>query len=109
VRSLQSGRTYVWFVEGYVGTTGGIGQKIRSPLRSFKVESGQGATSSILDELERALDPKYKPIFDQIRADGLTPLGSPLVNGSAISGPDLVRLLTQIRNNPDAVVTVGVE
>jgi len=65
--------------------------------------------SSLLDELERSLDPKYKPVFDQIRAEGLTPFGAALVNGAAVSGPDLQRLLDYIRNNPGAVLTVGVE
>ncbi len=109
VRSLQPGKTYVWFVEGYVGTAGGVDQKIKSPLRSFKVEARTGAVSSLLDELERALDPKYKPVFDQIRAEGMTPFGAALVNGTAVSGPDLTRLLEYIRNNPGAVLTVGVE
>jgi hypothetical protein len=109
VRSLQPGKTYVWFVEGYVGTAGGVDQKIKSPLRSFKVEARAGSASSLLDELERALDPKYKPIFDQIRAEGLSPFGAALVNGAALSGPDLTRLLDYIRNNPGAVLTVGVE
>jgi len=108
-RALVPGRTYVWFVEGIVGTAGGVTQKVRSSLRSFKVEAGPGSTSSLLDELERALDPKYKPIFDQIRAEGLTPFGSTLVNGSAVSGPDLARLLDYIRNNPGSVLTVGIE
>jgi hypothetical protein len=109
VRSLQPGKTYVWFVEGYVGSAGGVDEKVRSPLRSFKVEARPGATSSLLDELERSLDPKYKPVFDQIRAEGLTPFGAALVNGAAVSGPDLQRLLDYIRNNPGAVLTVGVE
>jgi len=109
VRSLQPGRTYVWFVEGIVGSAGGVSQKVRSPLRSFKVEAGPGTLSSLLDELERALDPKYKPIFDQIRAEGMTPFGAALVNGAAVSGPDLQQLLDYIRNNPGAVLTVGVD
>jgi hypothetical protein len=109
VRSLQPGKTYVWFIEGYVATAGGVDQKIKSPLRAFKVEARTGAVSSLLDELERALDPKYKPVFDQIRAEGLTPFGAALVNGAAVSGPDLSRLLDYVRNNPGAVLTVGVE
>jgi hypothetical protein len=109
VRSLQPGKTYVWFVEGYAGGAGGVDQKIKSPLRSFKVEARPGAISSLLDELERALDPKYKPVFDQIRAEGLSPFGSALLNGAAISGPDLGHLLDYIRNNPGSVLTVGVE
>jgi hypothetical protein len=109
VRSLQPGKTYVWFVEGYVGAAGGVNQRVKSPLRSFKVEARTGAMSSLLDELERALDPKYKPVFDQIRAEGLAPFGAALVNGAAISGPDLARLLDYVRNNPGAVLTVGVE
>jgi len=109
VRSLQPGKTYVWFVEGFVGSAGGVDQKIKSPLRSFTVEARPGAMSSLLDELERALDPKYKPVFDQIRAEGMTPFGSTLMNGAAISGPDLQKLLDYIRNNPGAVLTVSVE
>jgi hypothetical protein len=109
VRSLQPGKTYVWFVEGYVATAGGVDQKIKSPLRSFKVEERTGAVSSLLDELERALDPKYKPVFDQIRAEGLSPFGATRVNGVAVSGPDLQKLLDYVRNNPGAVLTVGIE
>ena len=75
----------------------------------FKVEAGPGSLSSLLDELERALDPKYKPVFDQIRSEGLTPFGAALINGGAVSGPDLARLLDYIRNNPGSVLTVGIE
>ncbi|HTY36631.1 MAG TPA: hypothetical protein VMH23_05950 [Bacteroidota bacterium] len=109
VRSLQPGKTYVWFVEGFVRSAGGVDQRIMSPLRSFKVEARPGAMSSLLDELEQALDPKYKPVFDQIRSEGLSPFGATLVNGAAVSGPDLQKLLDFIRNNPGAVLTVSVE
>jgi hypothetical protein len=109
VRALQPGRTYVWFVEGLLGTAGGVTQKVRSSLRSFKVEAGPGSFSSLLDELERALDPKYKQVFDQIRAEGLMPFGAARVNGAAVSAPDLARLLDYIRNNPGSVLSVGIE
>ncbi len=109
VRALQPGRTYVWTVDGYSATAGGVDQKVKSPLRSFTVAAGQAATSSLLDELERALDPKYKSVFDQIRAEGLTPFGAAQVNGAAVTGPDLQQLLDFVRNNPGAVLTVGVE
>jgi hypothetical protein len=109
VRALQPGRTYVWYVEGILGTAGGVSQKVKSPLRSFKVEAGPGSLSSLLDELERALDPKYKPVFDQIRSEGLSPFGAAHINGTAVAAPDLARLLDYIRTNPGSVLTVGIE
>jgi hypothetical protein len=110
VRSLQSGRTYIWYVEGLSGATGGTNLPIRSELRSFTVSSvGVASFMTYLDDLERALDPKYKPIFDQIHADGLTATGMIKLNGNPISTEELLRIIQQLRANPDGVLSVGLE
>jgi hypothetical protein len=111
VRNLQPGKTYVWYVEGLATTSGGTSIGTRSPLRYFRVAE-QGATqsvSSLLDELERALGPNYKGVFDQIRADGLSPSGTMRLNGATLSTSDLQQLLNQIRRNPDLVSSVVLE
>jgi len=110
VRPLEPGKTYVWYVEGLAGITGGVSQPIRSELRSFVV-SAQGAESlqSYLDELERALDAKYKPVFDEIRSEGLLPTGVIRMNGSVISVMELLDIIRELRMNPDAVQNVGLE
>ena len=102
VRPLQPGHTYVWFVQGLVPATGGTELLYKSELRSFTVASARLSSSDLLDQLEQALGPKYRGLFDQIRAEGLTPTSSIRLNGSPISTTDLFRLLNQLRNNPDA-------
>ncbi|HEX9014528.1 MAG TPA: hypothetical protein VF960_00835, partial [Chloroflexota bacterium] len=109
VRPLQPGKTYVWYVEGHVRTLGGRDMMLKSPLRSFAVTQGPAAASSLLDELEQSLDPKYKPLFDQIRADGLQIDGAARVNGAVLPPADLKSLLIYLRNHPDSVESAGVQ
>lgn len=109
VRPLVGGSTYVWYVEGHIKAAGGRDKIVRSPLRSFTVAAGPGTTSSLLDELERSLDPKYKSLFDQLRESGCVVSGSARLNGGSVSSSDLLQILKYLRTNPDAVQTVGVD
>lgn len=110
VRPLLPGRTYVWYVEGQIVAAGGMPNVLRSALRSFTVaDAGVAAGYSLLDAIEAALDPKYKPIFDQIRADGYAPSATIRLNGSPVSQPDLTRVIEQLHNDPDAVLSVTIE
>jgi hypothetical protein len=109
VRSLQPGHTYVWFVEGEVKSLGGKNTLIKSALRSFTVETGPSAVSSLLEELELTLDPKYKPLFDQIRSEGLSFTGSVRLNGAAIQVNELLEILKYLRSHPGAVQSAGLE
>jgi hypothetical protein len=110
VRALEPGTSYVWYVEGLARTAGNTSASLRSELRSFTV-AGEGATTmqTYLDELERALGPKYTHLFDQIRAERLNPTGTLRINGVAISSVDLLRLIGQFRNDPVAVLNVTIE
>lgn len=108
-RVLQPGKTYVWFVEGLSGTSGGTQAALKSELRSFVVAGNAGASvSSLLEELERTF-PQYQSLFDQIRAQGLSPSGSIRLNGSAISVGDLMALLNRLRLDPGAVTTLELQ
>jgi hypothetical protein len=108
-RILQPGKTYVWFVEGLSGTSGGTQAALKSELRSFVVAGNGGSSlSTLLDELERAL-PQYQPLFDQIRSQGLTPSGSIRLNGSAMSIGELRTLLNRLRLDPEAVTAAEVQ
>jgi hypothetical protein len=117
VRPLQPGKTYVWYVEGLALTSGGTNLVHKSPLRWFSVasEGGTGAIglgtggSSLLDELERALGPKYRPLFDQIRAQGLLPESVFRLNGKVITGAELRGVLERFRSNPDVLTSVELE
>ncbi len=117
VRSLLPGKTYVWYVEGLVPTSGGTSVSQKSPLNWFTVAPEGGAagpaldesTSSLLDELERTLGPKYRPLFDRIRALQLLPQGVARLNGQVITNADLIRLLERLRANPDSVMSVELE
>ena len=117
VRPLLPGKTYVWYVEGLAPTSGGTNLVHKSALRWFSVaaEGGNGAiglgagASSLLDELERALGPKYRPLFDQIRAQGLLPESVFRLNGNVITGAELSRLLERFRSNPDVLTSVEFE
>jgi hypothetical protein len=106
VRPLEPGKTYVWFVQGLVAAAGGTNLTFKSELRSFTVASGELSLSELLEQLEQALGPKYRGLFDQIRSDGLTPTSSIRLNGSPISITDLLRFLNDIRSNPEAVTAV---
>jgi hypothetical protein len=113
-RALNAGTTYVWFVEGLVSTAGGGEQSIKSQLRSFTVAargeaSAPGSVSALLDELERVLKPEYRSVIEQLRLQGFTNSASMRLNGSPITNAELVRILSLLRNNPDAVQSVAVE
>jgi hypothetical protein len=110
VRTLEPGKTYVWYVEGLVAVSGGSDQVLKSPLRSFTVAStGQPAAVNFLDDLERTLDPKYKPIFDQLRAEEMTLSGTIRLDGTPIPLSELLRLLSKFRSHPQGVENVTVE
>ena len=82
---------------------------LKSPLRSFTVNPGPSAVSSLLDELERSLDQKYKGLFDQIREEGLQIQGGARVNGAPFSPAELGGLLKYLRTHSDAIQSVGLE
>ncbi len=110
VRLLQQGKTYVWHVTGLVGVAGGTQFQQRSALRSFTVTANKRYTFSwILAELESALPASYRPVFDQVRAQNLSPSGTLRLNGSPISVSDLLSLLNEIRSSPESVGSVDLE
>jgi len=111
VRPLESGKTYVWFVEGLVGVSGNPDGSFRSPYRSFTVSGGSGnaAMQSLLDELERVLGPKHRALFDRIRSEALSPTGKLRVDGATITTTGLVKLIDRFRSDPAAVVNVDIE
>lgn len=111
VRTLQPGKTYVWFVDGLLRSAGGTVQTARSSLRSFTVTAGGAPipTESLLDRLERALGPRYKTLFDQIRANEYEASGVLTLNNTPITPAQLDTLITLIRRNPDLVRGVHVE
>jgi hypothetical protein len=84
---------------------------VRSPLRSFTVSTtgSLALEETLLDRLERALGPKYKALFDQIRANEYTPSGVLTLNNSPITPAQLDKLISLIRQNPDLVKGVHVE
>ena len=109
-RPLQPGKTYVWYVAGLVGTAGGTNLEHRSALRTFSVSNTRtNSLSWLLDELESALPTSYKPLFDQIRAQNLSPSGTFRLNGSTISVNDLLNVLNDLRSNPESIGSVNVE
>jgi hypothetical protein len=109
-RTLEPGKTYVWYVEGIVGVSAGTKAAIRSRLSSFTI-AGRGGVqqTSLLDALEQALGPEYRPLFDQLRSDGYQPAGTLRLDGRALSVPEFMRLISQFRANPAAVLSVQVE
>ena len=107
---MQPGRTYVWYVNGLIGAAGGTNLELRSDLRSFTVSTTpRSSLAWILEELERALPPTYKPVFEQIRSQNLSPSGTFRLNGSPISITDLLNVLNEIRSNQESVGSVNVE
>jgi hypothetical protein len=111
VRVLEPGKTYVWYVEGLIRASGGNEQVIPSTLRSFAIAQGPGSASqpSMLDALERALGPQYKPLFDQLRTEGFSSAGTMRLDGAAISNVDFLRLVNLFQSNPDALLSVRAE
>ncbi len=108
-RALEKGETYVWYVEGILPATGGVARTVRSPLRSFTVGGDAANASSLLDDLERALGPRYQGLIDQLRGEGLTAPGVLRLNGTPISTAELLGILQTLRANPDAVTSVVLE
>ena len=111
VRLLEPGKTYAWFVEGLYGAAGGSSRSLRSPIRSFTVNAGatNPAMQSLLDELEKALGPKYKALFERIRAEALSPTGQVRLNGATVTTSELVKLIAQLRDNPASVIDADIE
>jgi hypothetical protein len=111
VRPLEPGKTYVWFVEGIYGASGGVGSGVKSTLRSFTVAAGgtNAALQSLFEELEKALGPAHKSTFDQIRTNLLSPTGQLSVDGKIISVNDLVELIKKFRANPAGVIASDLE
>ena len=113
VRNLLPGKTYVWYVDGLAGTSGGTSVNHRSELRWFTLASEEGvagATSSaMLDELELALPPKYQPIIRRLREDGFLVQEGFRYNGRITTKAELLRLLNRLRMNEDAIIGVTVE
>jgi hypothetical protein len=108
-RILEPGKTYVWFVEGLVGSAGGTTVVHKSELRSFAVATvGAQSLSSILDELARIL-PQYQALFDDLKAQGFTNSATLRLNGSVITLSELQQVLNTFRRNPDAVTSVELE
>ncbi len=109
-RALKPGKTYVWYIAGLVGEAGGTNNELKSQLRSFTVSTARSTDLSwILQELESSLPPNWKPVFDQIRSQNLSPTGTIRLNGSPISIGDLLKVLGDIRTNPEAVSSVDFE
>ncbi|MER3522802.1 MAG: hypothetical protein C4326_01705 [Ignavibacteria bacterium] len=109
-RTLQPGQTYVWYVTGLVGAAGGTNIEQRSALRSFTMATTRTSSLAwLLQDLERALPAAYKPVFDQIRAQNLSPTGTYRLNGSPISLTELLRVLNEIRANPESVGSVDLQ
>jgi hypothetical protein len=107
---LQPGKTYVWYVTGLVGAAGGTNLELRSALRSFTISTTRSTSLAwLLQDLERSLPAVYRPIFDQIRAQNLSPTGAYRLNGSPISLTELLKVLNDIRSNPEAVGAVNLE
>jgi len=111
VRPLEPGKSYVWFVEGLYGAVGGSNRSLRSPIRSFTVNAGGTnlAIQSLLDELEKALGPKHKALFERIRAEALSPTGQIRLNGAPATTSDLIKLIAQLRDNPASVISADIE
>ncbi|MFN0157738.1 MAG: hypothetical protein ACKVRP_06660 [Bacteroidota bacterium] len=111
-RLLETGNTYVWFVEGLRGVAGGTTQTIKSPLRSFQVSSATGSgntISALLDELERVLGSRYQGVIDEMRQQELTSSGIIRLNGSPITAAELTSILNALRSSPETVSSVVLE
>ncbi|MBI5474100.1 MAG: hypothetical protein HY961_17330 [Ignavibacteriae bacterium] len=109
-RALKPGKTYIWYVAGLVGAAGGTNNELRSPLRSFNVSTSRSTSLSwLLQELESALPPSWKPVFDQIRAQNFSPSGTIRLNGTTISVGDFLKVLSDFRTNPEAISSVNFE
>jgi hypothetical protein len=111
VRPLESGKTYVWCVEGLFGAAGGSNRSFRSPIRSFTVNASgsNSAIQSLLDELEKALGPNHKPLFERIRAEALQPTGQIRLNGAPVTTTELIKLIKQLRDNPASIINADIE
>lgn len=109
VRSLQPGKSYVWYVEGLSGATGGTQTPVRSELRSFTVTSGNVSDSWLLLELERLLGNRYPGLIDQIKKGGLLPSGRVTLNGSPLSIAELIQLLGELGVDTEAITSATLE
>jgi hypothetical protein len=109
-RLLEPGKSYAWVVEGLSGSAGGVESALKSEIRWFRISTqSAGMLAGILAELEAALGPSHKAVFDRMRAEGMTSEGTLFLNGTQIGQSDLIRLIELFRQDPDAVNLVELE
>jgi len=103
-RPLENGKKYAWQLSVDQTLAGGGINTIVSPIWTFTVNgsSGGGSESAILLQLEAIFGDRYPDIFKAIHDGNFTPSDRFMLNGSTISLSDLLNLLNEIRQNPDA-------
>ncbi len=103
-RPLEENKSYVWQVIGKSLIAGGSDAVVKSEIRSFTVSSassGQSLDDALLRQLEEILGPKYKGVFDQIRAGQFKLTGKFSNNNLPVSQGEVLNLLNQLRDAVD--------
>lgn len=92
-RLLETGKSYVWRVQTLTRIAGGPNVDISSPVHGFTVAEGGTFEDALLARLERMYGREYPEIFEAIRDGRFSPTGSFTLDGKALSGPDLAKIL----------------
>jgi hypothetical protein len=112
VRPLQAGHTYVWRVTGLPSGSGGSGGAVNTDLWQFTVQSSGGsADSSGTGGLTNTLVDLYGTPSTLLAALGngtLTITGNMYVNGVLVSAADVQKILNELAQNPDEIISIVV-
>ena len=105
-RPLEEGKTYVWDIVSNSAGAGGTAVEVSSPIWSFTVSnSASNSIGSLLMDQLLTTFPKYKDLLEQIRKDAFVQAGQCTLNGSTITEPELMNLLSQLRDNDSVIIT----
>lgn len=110
-RPLEQGKTYVWRVVSKILEIGGTENEISSPISLFTVSSSTQENLTpqklpadpILRILEDHFGDRYSAIFEQIRKDGFNTSGQYILNGTAISRGELIKIINELRKLDDSI------
>lgn len=106
-RPLEQGKTYVWRIISKSRSIGGSDIELPSEIYQFTVSSPlqDGHSSLLMERLYEMYGQKYKPIFDEIKENGLTPKDY-THNGRIITLSELLNFLNELIGDENVNLTL---
>jgi hypothetical protein len=99
IRSLEPGKSYVWYIEGLYRTSANIEEAITSELYEFTIVDPAQYSSSdyFLMQLERLLGSEYPDILTQLEQGHIEFTGEIFLDGASITRAEFGMIIDAIR------------